>query len=54
MGTFKNKVEELRGRFKKNAGQATGDRRWEAEGKGHQIKGSLEQAGEKIRDAFKK
>jgi uncharacterized protein YjbJ (UPF0337 family) len=25
MGTFRNKVEELKGRFKKSAGQASGD-----------------------------
>jgi uncharacterized protein YjbJ (UPF0337 family) len=48
-----NKVTELKGRAKKTAGRASGDRDLEAEGQADQAKGSLKQAGEKVKDAFK-
>jgi len=34
-------------------GDATGDEQLKAEGQGDQAKGSLKQAGENIKDAFK-
>ena len=47
-----NKAQELRGRIKRNAGQVSGDRRMEAEGRAEERSGSLRQAGEKIKDAI--
>ena len=38
----------------KLAGKATDDRSLEAEGKSDQAKADLKQAGEKVKDAFKK
>jgi uncharacterized protein YjbJ (UPF0337 family) len=49
-----NKVTELKGKIKKKAGQATGDAGLEAEGQAEESKGDLKQAGEKVKDAFKK
>jgi uncharacterized protein YjbJ (UPF0337 family) len=49
-----NKVTEVKGKIKKKAGQATNDADLEAEGRAEQSKGNLKQAGEKIKDAFKK
>ena len=49
----KNKAEEMTGKAKEKAGQATGDERLEAEGNVDQTKGNLKQAGEKVKDAFK-
>ena len=49
-----DKVKEIRGRIKKALGQAVGNPRLEGEGRAEQAEGSLRQAGEKIRDAFRK
>jgi uncharacterized protein YjbJ (UPF0337 family) len=49
-----NKVTAVKGKVKKKAGAATGNERMEAEGKADQAKGNLQQAGEKVKDAFKK
>ena len=49
-----NKVTEVRGKIKKAAGQPTGDADLEAEGRAEESKGDLKQAGEKVKDAFKK
>ena len=57
MGTedkFDNKAEELRGKAKETVGKATGDDALEAQGDRDQRKSSLKQAGEKVKDAFKK
>ena len=57
MGTadkFDNKAEELRGKAKEAIGSATGDDSLEAQGDREQRKSSLKQAGEKVKDAFKK
>jgi uncharacterized protein YjbJ (UPF0337 family) len=48
-----NKVEELKGRAKEAVGDATGNEQWQAEGKAERAKGSLKQAGEKVKDAFR-
>jgi uncharacterized protein YjbJ (UPF0337 family) len=49
-----NKVTEVKGKIKKKAGQATDDAALEAEGRAEESKGNLKQAGEKVKDAFKK
>ena len=49
-----NKVTEIKGKIKKKAGQATDDRSLEAEGRAEETKGDLKQAGEKVKDAFRK
>lgn len=50
----RDKAEVLRGRAKEGAGKATGDPVLEAEGKSDRVLGNLKQAGEKVRDAFRK
>ena len=49
-----NAAEKIHGKGKEAAGDATGNDRLKAEGKGHQVKADLKQAGEKVKDAFKK
>jgi uncharacterized protein YjbJ (UPF0337 family) len=49
----KDKAEELIGKVKEGAGEATDDEGLKAEGKTEQIKANLKQAGEKIKDALK-
>ena len=49
----KNKAQELGGEGKEAVGDATDNRDLQAEGKKDQTAGSLKQAGEKIKDAFK-
>jgi uncharacterized protein YjbJ (UPF0337 family) len=49
-----NKVTEVKGKAKKEAGRALGNQQMEAEGKADEAKGNLKQAGEKVKDAFKK
>jgi uncharacterized protein YjbJ (UPF0337 family) len=49
-----NKVTELKGKAKKGTGKALDDPGLEAEGRADQSKGNLKQAGEKVKDAFKK
>jgi uncharacterized protein YjbJ (UPF0337 family) len=50
----KNKIEDLGGKAKETTGRATGDRSTENEGKADQVKANLKDAGEKVKDAFKK
>ena len=50
----KNKVDEVTGKAKEHLGRATGDGDMEARGKGDQVKSNLKDAGEKIKDAFRK
>ena len=38
--------------MKRNAGAVSGDRQLEAEGRSEEVRGGLEQAGEKFKDAF--
>ncbi len=54
MDKAKNKIEDLGGKAKEAVGKATGDRSTENEGRGDQTKSSLKDAGEKVKDAFKK
>jgi uncharacterized protein YjbJ (UPF0337 family) len=51
---IKNTAETDKGKVKEGLGQATGDESLEAEGHADQAKGDLKQAGEKVKDAFKK
>ena len=50
----KNKIEDLGGKAKEAVGNVTGDRETKNEGKVDQSKASLKDAGEKVKDAFKK
>ncbi|MGN6334553.1 CsbD family protein [Mycobacterium sp.] len=50
----KNKIEDLGGRAKEAVGKATGDHDTKNEGRADQAKSSLKDAGEKVKDAFKK
>ncbi len=50
----RNKTEELKGQGKEALGRATGDEELEAEGRTDQANSDLKQAGEKVKDAFKR
>ena len=50
----KNKVQEAKGDLEEAAGKATNDRSREAKGKRDKASGNLKQAGEKVKDAFRK
>lgn len=57
MGTddkLSNKTEGLKGKAKETTGRATDDEQMEAEGRGDQTKSDLKQAGENVKDAFKR
>ena len=47
-----NRVEDLKGKIKEEAGKLTNDEELEAQGKRDQTKSDLKQAGEKMKDAF--
>ena len=49
-----NKIDDLGGKAKEAAGKVTNDKSTENEGKLDQAKSSLKDAGEKVKDAFKK
>jgi uncharacterized protein YjbJ (UPF0337 family) len=49
----RDKAQVLRGRVKRDIGQVTGNRRLQAEGSVDEVMGSLKQAGEKVKDAFR-
>ena len=49
-----NKVDEIGGKAKEQIGQATGDENLERQGQNDQSKANLKQAGEKVKDAFKR
>jgi uncharacterized protein YjbJ (UPF0337 family) len=56
MGTddkINNRVQETTGTVKQHVGSATGNESLEAEGRKDKAAGSVKQAGEKIKDAFK-
>jgi uncharacterized protein YjbJ (UPF0337 family) len=57
MGTddkARNKAEELKGKAKEGLGRTTDDEELEAEGRTDQAESDLKQAGEKVKDAFKR
>ena len=45
-----NKVEDVKGRVKEAAGQATGNKDLETEGQADQIKSAVKDVGEKVKD----
>jgi uncharacterized protein YjbJ (UPF0337 family) len=49
---IKNKGQEIRGEIKEKVGDAKGDNKLKAEGRADHAKGSLKQAGEKVKDAL--
>ena len=49
-----NAAEKVGGKGKEAAGSATGDESLKAEGKTDQAKSDVKQAGENVKDAFKK
>jgi uncharacterized protein YjbJ (UPF0337 family) len=49
-----DKAKATKGKIKKATGKAVGNPRLEAEGRADQTEGNLKQAGEKVKDAFKK
>jgi len=51
---MKNKADEAKGAAKKHIGKATDNEQMENEGKTEQGVSNLKQAGEKVKDAFKK
>ena len=51
---LKNKIDDLGGRAKEAVGRATGNDDTRAEGRADQAKSSLKDAGEKVKDAFRK
>ncbi len=54
MDKAKNKAEDLGGKAREAVGKVTGDQSTQNEGKGDQAKSNLKDAGEKVKDAFKK
>ena len=48
-----NSAQEIKGNVKEKVGAATDNKDLEGKGKTDQTKGSLKQAGEKVKDAFK-
>ena len=51
---IKNKIEDLGGKAKEAIGKVTDDNDTRNEGRADQAKSSLKDAGEKLKDAFKK
>lgn len=49
-----NKTQELSGKVKEATGRATDDERLEAEGRTDQMSADVKQAGEKVKDVFKR
>ncbi len=49
-----HKATEVKGKVKEGVGRATDDEELEAEGHVDQAKGNLKQAGDKVKDTFKK
>jgi uncharacterized protein YjbJ (UPF0337 family) len=49
-----DKAKAAKGKIKKKTGRAVGNPRLEAEGQADETAGNLKQAGEKVKDAFKK
>lgn len=49
-----HQARATRGRVKKILGKATGNSRLETEGRREQVRGNLERAADKLRDAFRR
>jgi uncharacterized protein YjbJ (UPF0337 family) len=50
----RNTAQKVKGQFKEAAGAVTGNERLEAKGRADKTKASLKQAGEKLKDAFRR
>jgi uncharacterized protein YjbJ (UPF0337 family) len=50
----KNTAQQAKGKLKETVGKVSGNNKLRAEGKADQVKGNVKQAGEKLKDAFKK
>ena len=50
----RNTAQQAKGKLKETVGKVSGDDKLRAEGKADQVKGNVKQAGEKLKDAFKK
>jgi uncharacterized protein YjbJ (UPF0337 family) len=50
----KNTAQQAKGKLKETVGKVSGNDKLRAEGKADQVKGDIKQAGEKLKDAFKK
>jgi uncharacterized protein YjbJ (UPF0337 family) len=50
----KNKLDDLTGQAKEKFGEVTDDREKQNEGKADQVKSNLKDAGEKVKDAFRR
>ena len=50
----KHAAEEVAGKLKEGAGKASDDEKLQAEGETDQSKANFKQAGDNVRDAFKK
>jgi uncharacterized protein YjbJ (UPF0337 family) len=46
--------QQAKGKLKETVGKVSGNDKLRAEGKTDQVKGNVKQAGEKLKDAFKK
>ncbi|GGN96355.1 CsbD family protein [Actinoplanes lobatus] len=51
---IENKAQEATGEAKQTIGEATDDKELQAEGKADQRSANLKQAGQKIKDAFRR
>jgi uncharacterized protein YjbJ (UPF0337 family) len=51
---LRNKIDDLGGKAKEAIGKVTGNKNTSDEGRLDQAKASLKDAGEKVKDAFKK
>jgi uncharacterized protein YjbJ (UPF0337 family) len=49
-----NTTQQAKGKFKEAAGKVSGNDKLEDKGKADQTNANLKQAGEKVKDAFKK
>ena len=54
MNKTKNMGQIVKGKVKEAAGKTTGDKKLEIAGKADQMMGHVKQAGERVKDAFKK
>ncbi|MGW7407147.1 CsbD family protein [Streptomyces sp. NPDC054833] len=52
--TIKHKTQEIKGRITERIGRTTRNRRLQREGRTGRISGSLKQAGDKAKDAFRR
>jgi uncharacterized protein YjbJ (UPF0337 family) len=50
----KNSAQQAKGKLKETVGRVSGDNKLRAEGKADRTAGNVKQAGEKVKDAFKK